>query len=305
MTFVNLDEQAAIAALKAGTVDVSDVSSEYALEEIEGMHLVTADTVDTRVITLPTIPETTLEDGTVVGNNVTCDVAIRQALNIGLNRQQIIDEAYNGFGKPGYGWATSWGTGETFEDGRVEEACQILEDAGWVDTDGDGIREKNGIVAEFSVYAFSFQMERYYCALAAANQAEALGIRISCYADSSAVIRENKWTAGIVYGFGEYTAQQIKGWYYSGMRMNCASYSNEEVDAAIDAAITATDSDEALEYWKKAQDLAAAEVPYLYLVNMEHCLFVRDGLDLGVITPNPHGHGAPIIGSMSQWKWAE
>ena len=87
--------------------------------------------------------------------------------------------------------------------------------------------------------------------------------------------------------------------------MNCADYSNPEVDAAIDAAINSTTQEEAMEYWKKAQNIAAEDVPYLFLVNMDHCLFVRDGLDLGTIIPNPHGHGAPIIGSMNEWKWEE
>ncbi len=305
VTFVNLDEQAALAALKAGELDVSDISCEYALEEIDGMHLVTLDTVDTRVITLPTVPRTTREDGTVIGNDVTCDPAIRKALNIGIDRQQIVEEAYNGFGKPGYGWATSWSSMEPFEDGQTEKAKQMLEEAGWVDSDGDGIREKDGIKAEFDVYAFSFQMERYYCALAMANQAKELGIQVNCYADSSDVIRKNRYSSGIVYGLGEYTVHQIKGWYYTGVMMNCADYSNPEVDAAIDAAINSTTQEEAMEYWKKAQNIAAEDVPYLFLVNMDHCLFVRDGLDLGTIIPNPHGHGAPIIGSMNEWKWEE
>lgn len=304
VTFVNLDEKAALAALQTGDVDVCDISSEYALEEIDGMHLVTVDTVDTRVITLPTVPETVLEDGTVIGNDVTSDLAIRQALNIGLERQQIIDDAYNGIGLPGYGWATSWGTGETFTDGQVAEAQKLLEDAGWIDTDNDGIREKDGVRAEFDVYAFSFQMERYNLAVAAAAQAaENLGIQINCIADSSDVIRANRMSSGVVYGFGEYTAQQIKGWYYTGMPMNVASYSNLAVDQAIDAAVLSTTAEEALEHWQDAQDIAAADVPYLYLVNIKHCLFVRDGLDLGEVVPNPHGHGAPIIGNMSQWHW--
>lgn len=303
VTFVNLDEKAALAALQTGEVDVCDISSEYALEEVEGMHLVTVDTIDTRVITLPTVPETTLADGTVIGNNVTCDSAVRKALNIGISRQQVIDDAYNGIGQPGYGWATSWSAAEPFEDGRVEEAKQMLEDAGWSDTDGDGIREKDGVKAEFDVYAFSFQMERYNMAMAVSAQAEGLGIQINCIADSSKVVSENSKTSGVVYGFGEYTAQQIKGWYYTDMPMNKASYSNPDVDDAIERAVLSTTPEEALEHWKEAQTIAAEDVPYLYLVNMKHCLFVRDGMNLGEIIPNPHGHGAPIIGNMNEWHW--
>lgn len=58
-------------------------------------------TVDSFSINLPVIPETT-EDGQIVGNNVTSDIAIRQALNIGINRQAIIDNALSGCGTPAF-----------------------------------------------------------------------------------------------------------------------------------------------------------------------------------------------------------
>ena len=303
VTFLNLDEQAAIAAVKSGDLDLCMVGIEYAIEEVEGMHLERIETVDSRVLTLPVVPETTNEEGQVIGNNVTSDIAIRQALNIGISREQIIADVYNGIGRPAYGWASSWGLHEPFADGQKEEAIRILEDAGWTDSDGDGIREKDGVTAEFDIYSMAVQMERYYVSLAIADQAEALGIRINCYAEASDVIRENKMSSGVIYSFGEYSVQQLKSWYYTGTRMNCTSLSIPEVDAEIEAAINAISQEEALDHWQKAQEIAQEEIPYLFLVNVEHCLFVRDGLNLGTVIPNPHGHGAPAVGRMNEWHW--
>ncbi len=304
VTFVNLDEKAVISALKAGEIDVADISAEYAVEKIEGMHLVTVDTIDVRMMTMPTTPvHERASDGKTVGNPVTSDPAIRKAINIGIDRDKVIEEAYNSIGKEGSGMIGAYAPDLSFEDGRVEEAKKLLEDAGWVDTDGDGIREKNGVKAEFNVYSMAVQMERYYCSLAVANQAKELGILMNCFSVESSETVANKWTSPVIYSLGEYTANQVKSWYYTGTRMNCASYSNPEVDRYIEAAIAATSIEEANNNWKKAQEIASEDLPYIFLVNLEHCIMVRDGLDLGKQIPNPHGHGAPIIGTMNQWKW--
>jgi peptide/nickel transport system substrate-binding protein len=41
------------------------------------------------------------ENGYAIGNNVTSDPAIRKALNIGIDRQALIEGALNGQGKEG------------------------------------------------------------------------------------------------------------------------------------------------------------------------------------------------------------
>lgn len=134
------------------------------------MTVLTMPTVDSFSINLPVIPETT-EDGQIVGNNVTSDIAIRQALNIGINRQAIIDNALSGCGTPAFSTSPEapWSSKYTFQDNRVEEAKKLLEDAGWKDTDGDGIREKNGVKAEFTVTGRSNDLARYNTVVALAE----------------------------------------------------------------------------------------------------------------------------------------
>ncbi|MFR6111286.1 MAG: ABC transporter substrate-binding protein [Dialister invisus] len=65
-------------------------------------------------------------------------------MNIGINRQAIIDNALSGCGTPAFSTSPEapWSSKYTFQDNRVEEAKKLLEDAGWKDTDGDGIRER-------------------------------------------------------------------------------------------------------------------------------------------------------------------
>ena len=71
---------------------------------------------------------------------------MRKALSLGISRQEVIDHAFNGVGRPAEGWTDNliWGNTKVYGDARTEEARQILEEAGWKDNDGDGIREKDG-----------------------------------------------------------------------------------------------------------------------------------------------------------------
>jgi len=75
------------------------------------------------------------------------DKAVREAIAYALDRQAIIDVAYAGYGEimenlivPG-SWADNDLSGFTYDP---EKSKQILDDAGYVDTDENGIREIDG-----------------------------------------------------------------------------------------------------------------------------------------------------------------
>ncbi len=75
------------------------------------------------------------------------DAAVRKALSLGIDRQGFIETLLNGRGAvaegafPG-GFLGADGIESASYD--PEAAKQLLEQAGWVDSDGDGIREKDG-----------------------------------------------------------------------------------------------------------------------------------------------------------------
>lgn len=77
------------------------------------------------------------------------DEAVRKAIAMGINKQGFVDTLLEGHGYTGNG-AFPEGLGGfggekvKTESYDAEGAKKVLEDAGWKDTDGDGIREKNG-----------------------------------------------------------------------------------------------------------------------------------------------------------------
>lgn len=81
------------------------------------------------------------------------DARVRRALAHALNRQQILEEVIDGQGVlasspiPANNWAHAQNTPEIGYDPNA--ARQLLDESGWVDSDGDGIRDKNGQALRF------------------------------------------------------------------------------------------------------------------------------------------------------------
>jgi peptide/nickel transport system substrate-binding protein len=79
------------------------------------------------------------------------DPRVRQAIAHAIDKQTIVDRVLNGHGKVAQTLSTSPDTswtpdipGDKVYDFDLDKARQILEDAGYKDTDGDGVREMPG-----------------------------------------------------------------------------------------------------------------------------------------------------------------
>jgi peptide/nickel transport system substrate-binding protein len=76
------------------------------------------------------------------------DPTVRQALLVALDRQALIDEALNGQGLVATGpilpWSWAYHPQQPLVDFDLAKAKGLLDAAGWVDSDEDGIREREG-----------------------------------------------------------------------------------------------------------------------------------------------------------------
>jgi len=105
LVFLFMAEDTAFAAAKAGQVHVVAVPQSLAKQSISGMKLHSVPSVDNRGIMFPMLPVTGKKSttGVPIGNDVTSDLAIRQAINYALDRQALVDGILYGFGSPAYG----------------------------------------------------------------------------------------------------------------------------------------------------------------------------------------------------------
>lgn len=323
LTFLFLSEDAALAAAQAGTVDLAYVPPAYADQQISGMTLQSFETVDSRALTLPTLPAGNagmIRGAEVaVGNEVTADLGIRQALNIGLDREEIVQSVLQGYGHPAYTLVDGlpWFNEETvFEDGRVEDARQLLADAGWVDGNGDGIVEKNGTPAQFTLLYPADDQLRADLALVVAEQAKDFGIGITIEGTTWDGIYLDGKANAVTWGGGRHHAHQVHTMYSSEVidtgYNNMPQYTNKKVDGYLRNALNATTQEEANEFWKQAQWDGTTgfageqgDASIVWLVRIDHLYLVRDGLDLGEQPIQGHGHEWALFNTIAQWKWSE
>ena len=310
ITNLFLDSDAAFAAVKNGDVDIAEVPVAYANETVKGYHMEYFDSIDVRGISLPTqMDEGKLsEDNVTIGNNVTGDPAIREALNIGIDREAILEGALNGYGDVNYNGVAdqlAWSFNSTFKDGQVDQAKQVLEQAGWKDTDNDGIVEKDGQKASFSVYYNSQASERQAIAVAVAEQAKQIGIEIEPVGGSWDDIDPNRYSQGVVWGFGSADPMEIQHQYDS--RVAAVGYDNPEalndtaVDSLIDSAM-AQETNSSYATWSQAAQQANSNYPFLWVGTMDYTYFVSDDLDISNSTHLIYPHGGDIWGNIYDWK---
>ena len=97
LTVLFMEEDAAMAAAMSGQVDVAHTAASYSDQEIDGYELLSVATVDNRGFNLPcTEPEE--KDGITYGNSLTSDVKVRRAINLAIDREEMIKNVLNGYG---------------------------------------------------------------------------------------------------------------------------------------------------------------------------------------------------------------
>lgn len=312
LTVLFMDEDAALAAAMAGQADVAHTAASYADQVIDGYQLLRVASVDNRGINLPTVSPQE-RDSKPIGNAVTSDAAVRRAINIGIDREEMIDNVLNGYGTPAYSVCDKmpWYNPSAQVAYDPDAAKQLLEEAGW--TQGsDGIREKDGVRAAFSVMYTPGDSVRQALAEDLANQLRELGIEVTTEGAGWDVAYDKAQTQPLVWGWGAHTPMELYNIYHTLPATGSAEYSpysNKAVDNYMDGALKAGDLESTYELWQKAQwdgktgVTQEGDIPWVWLCNVDHLYYVRDGLQVAGQKIHPHGHGWSIVNNVDQWEW--
>lgn len=313
VTVLFMEEDAALAAAQAGQVDVAHTAASYTDVAIDGYGLFTASTVDNRGFNLPAIPAGTMEDGTPIGNDFTSDVAVRRAINIGLDREEMIQNVLSGYGTPAYSVCDKmpWYNDAAEVAYDFDGAVKLLEDAGWMEGD-DGIREKDGVRAAFTLMYPSSDSVRQALAEDTANQLKNLGIEVTTEGVGWDTAYTRAQSEPLMWGWGAHTPMELYNIYHTMEETGQADYSpysNETVDKYMDDALATNDLESTYDLWQKAQwdgttgITQEGDIPWIWLCNIDHIYFVRDGLEIAEQKIHPHGHGWSIVNNVDQWSW--
>ena len=311
-----MEEDAALAAAAAGQVDVAWTSATLADSVPKGYDLLSCKSVDSRGISLPIDqPSGSKNDGEAdraLGNAVTSDLAVRQAINYGVDRDQLVKNVMNGHGSVAYsvGDGMPWASDDMKVTTDVEAAKKYMTDGGWT-LGADGVFAKGDQRASFELYYPSSDSVRQAIAEEFKNQMAAIGIEVKPVGSTWTPdgLYAHQFSDPIVWGWGSNAPIEVYNIYYSTGNSNAANYNNAATDAHIDAALATPTVEESYDLWKQAYwDGSQGPAPqgsaaWVWLANVDHLYFVTDGLKVADQKPHPHGHGWSILNNVDEWSW--
>lgn len=298
------DEESRYTQLLARQLDLAAIPPQYARNLPGTTKLWSITSVDNRGIAWPMVPY----DGHSIGNDVTSDKAIRTAIDGIIDRKLLVDALLDGHARQAYSIADGlpWSTEPVHRHTSLDQAKAQLDAAGW-QVQPDGVRAKNGVRAEFTLYYKSGDSIREQLVLAVAQMIKPLGIAVRTKGTSWENISKVMHRSPVLFGFGALSPSEMRYTYHSRFRgvdfYNSGYYSRPAVDRELDAAQSSPSWLEAMPHFQQAQQLVYQDVPWTWLVNLQHLYAGNPCLNLASPMVEPHDHGWPLTNNITDWTW--
>lgn len=151
-----------------------------------------------------------------------------------------------------------------------EAAKALLASAGWLDTDGDGILDKDGVPFSFQLITNSENPRRAKAAVVIQATLKEVGIEVEIQKWEAntffSILRKKDFDAAIS-GFGDMgtTPEPRPIWHSTEQSWNNSTYRNPQVDALIEQWELELDPDAGDELLRSAFGMIYAEQPYTFL----------------------------------------
>lgn len=215
------------------------------------------------------------------------DARVRRAITMGTDRESIVQAILKGYGSvansgvPPFHWAFDEGL-ETPVAYDPEGARRLLDEAGWIDRDGDGIRENaSGLPLSFTVKYNAGNQQRQDIAEIMQSQLTSIGIDARPQVVEWATLIQQITTPdvrdfdGVVMGWVvEYKLDDMDLFHSERIDQPYAwsGTTNPEIDELLETMSVTVDQEESMALWTRYQQAIMMEQPYTYF-------YFRDRLD--------------------------
>jgi peptide/nickel transport system substrate-binding protein len=215
------------------------------------------------------------------------DQRVRAALTMALDRDAILNTVTFGAAVPLHGPVAPILPAYNEPANIIwpydpDKAEQFLTDAGWVDRDGDGIREKNNIPFEFEITTLGGNIQWEQVATIVQDQLLSVGVRATLRfvepallfgkmlpeKDFDAVIIG--WNVGLT---ADFTPLFHSRTFFTPFHFN--GYFSAEYDSLDDAVSRTTTEEEAAPFYDEIARLLSYELPYTWLYYRQECSAVH------------------------------
>jgi peptide/nickel transport system substrate-binding protein len=201
------------------------------------------------------------------------DVAVRQALMLALDRQAIIDQALHGQGLLANGPIRSWSWAYNLNQPIINfdpaKANTLLDEAGWRDTDNDGLRDKEGRPLVFNLLT-SDDPDRVKVAETASKQWRQVGIGASVEVVGAGLgdrLAKHQFQAALAEVLLTGDPDPYPFWHQTQIEggQNYAGWSSDNASMLLEQARTVADKGRRNDFYFEFQRIFAEELPSLIL----------------------------------------
>jgi peptide/nickel transport system substrate-binding protein len=226
------------------------------------------------------------------------DAELRRALTMGVNRTAIVRSVFDTLARSAIGpfSRTQW-TADTTLIGipfDSAKAARTLDALGWLDLNGDGVRERGGRPLAFSLLVPASSRTRQAAAVLLQAQLKAVGARVTIeQADFNAFLdRAHRGAFDALIG-GAHTNPSPRGvrelWSTPGPgrgAQNFGRWSNATFDAQVDSALEARTAAAVRAHFRIAYQAAIDDAPAIWLYEPRPFAGVHRRLDIGPLRPD-------------------
>lgn len=301
------DENARIDLLKRGEVDAIKIAprAKSLVEGIPGITVFSTPSCEWYSLNLP-------------NNKWPFNIKkVRQAIGYAINKPAILKAVFYGEGEVAYGpyRSESWAYNpEIIYNYSPKKSKQLLAEAGFKDTNGDGVLEKDGKKFEFSLrYGKSAELKDI--AIAIKTDLADIGIAVDPFCKGVMEITpEEMRVNAFINGWGspfdpdDLNYQIFSSEFINQSWWNPAVYSNPEVDKLLEDGRKTSDKETRKEIYGKFQKIIIEDMPMVFLVFDNYIYAIRDNIT-GIMPRNgPHGAGTSggvtgeVWWNVEQWK---
>ncbi|HDH10812.1 MAG TPA: peptide-binding protein [Nitrospirae bacterium] len=205
------------------------------------------------------------------------DKRVRQAIAYAIDKEEIVDVVLFGLGRPATGPYVP-GTWYYNPDVRqyeydINKAQRLLKEAGWSDTDNNGILDKDGKPFEFTILTNMGNNLRKNTATIIQWRLRKIGINVRIrLLEWSAFINEfidKRRFEMVILGWSlGFEPDQYDIWHSSKTgekEFNFVSYSNPDVDELLEKGRRTFDIEKRKKAYYRIQEILADELPYIFL----------------------------------------
>ncbi len=215
------------------------------------------------------------------------DRRVRHALTLAINRQEIVDAVRRGLGHVAKGpvppnhWAYHTALQPIAYD--PDSARQLLDAAGWLDHDGDGVRDKEGVAASFELETNPNPTREDIMTLVQADLRK-VGIDVRTRVQESQSLAANitspkrSFDAFVLGWQTEFNLDDRPLFACSALDgpYQWAGYCNPRVDEILDVVTAEGNRSRTLPLWHEYQEIIQRDQPYTFLYYDVRANGVRD-----------------------------